>query len=132
MSSNRMAKKQQVGCASIWGHFPRVLPWVLTEDLAFLLPLLQYDKKLRDFLSTYDRAFIVAADNVGSKQFQDIRRVSCGLLRLHTATAGRAGARDRLRAGAALISPSPAGIARAQRGADGQEHADEAVHPPLL
>jgi len=44
MSSNRMAKKQQ------------------------------YDKKLRDFLSIYDRAFIVAADNVGSKQFQDIRR----------------------------------------------------------
>ena len=76
MSSNRMAKKQQVGCASVWGS--SLLPCLgLTEDLAFLTPLLQYDKKLRDFLSTYDRAFIVAADNVGSKQFQDIRRVSC-------------------------------------------------------
>lgn len=27
-------------------------------------------------MDKYDRAFIVAADNVGSKQFQDIRRVS--------------------------------------------------------
>ena len=45
--------------------------------------MLQYDKKLRDFLSIYDRAFIVAADNVGSKQFQDIRRVSCDLALHH-------------------------------------------------
>ena len=36
---------------------------------------LQYDKRLCSFLDKYDRAFIVAADNVGSKQFQDIRRV---------------------------------------------------------
>ena len=128
MSSNRMAKKQQVGCSSMWGNSPCL---VLTENLA-VLPPLQYDKKLRDFLSTYDRAFIVAADNVGSKQFQDIRRVRCEFLRLHTATAGRAGARGGLRARVALITPSPAGTARAQRGADGQEHADEAVHPPLL
>lgn len=33
-----------------------------------------YDKRLCSFLDKYDRAFIVAADNVGSKQFQDIRR----------------------------------------------------------
>jgi large subunit ribosomal protein LP0 len=33
-----------------------------------------YDRKLQDFLNTYDRAFIVHADNVGSKQFQDVRR----------------------------------------------------------
>lgn len=36
---------------------------------------MQYDAKLCSFLDTYDRAFIVHADNVGSKQFQDIRRV---------------------------------------------------------
>jgi large subunit ribosomal protein LP0 len=34
----------------------------------------KYDAKLCSFLDTYDRAFIVHADNVGSKQFQDIRR----------------------------------------------------------
>ncbi|KAL3157015.1 ribosomal protein P0 (A0) (L10E) [Trebouxia sp. C0009 RCD-2024] len=34
----------------------------------------QYQTKLFSFLDKYDRAFIVAADNVGSKQFQDIRR----------------------------------------------------------
>lgn len=36
---------------------------------------LQYQNRLFSFLDKYDRAFIVAADNVGSKQFQDIRRV---------------------------------------------------------
>lgn len=35
----------------------------------------QYDKKLCDFLDEYDTAFLVHADNVGSKQFMDIRRV---------------------------------------------------------
>lgn len=34
----------------------------------------QYQTRLFSFLDKYDRAFIVAADNVGSKQFQDIRR----------------------------------------------------------
>lgn len=33
----------------------------------------QYDAKLRSFLEEYDRAFLVHADNVGSKQFMDIR-----------------------------------------------------------
>ena len=37
---------------------------------------LQYDAKLCGLLDDYDRAFIVHADNVGSKQFMDIRRVS--------------------------------------------------------
>ena len=32
-----------------------------------------YDKKLCKYLDTYDRAFLVHADNVGSKQFQLIR-----------------------------------------------------------
>ena len=37
----------------------------------------QYDEKLCHLLDTYDKLFLVHADNVGSKQFQDIRRVSC-------------------------------------------------------
>ncbi len=36
----------------------------------------QYDEKLCNLLDTYDKLFLVHADNVGSKQFQDIRRVS--------------------------------------------------------
>ena len=35
----------------------------------------QYDAKLCSFMEEYDRAFIVHADNVGSKQFMDIRAV---------------------------------------------------------
>ena len=35
----------------------------------------QYDAKLCEFMDTYDRAFLVHADNVGSKQFMDIRAV---------------------------------------------------------
>ena len=31
--------------------------------------------KVCKYLDTFDKAFIVLADNVGSKQFQDIRRV---------------------------------------------------------
>ena len=38
--------------------------------------IVQYDEKLCHLLDTYDKLFIVHADNVGSKQFQDIRRVS--------------------------------------------------------
>ena len=37
--------------------------------------LLQYDAKLRSYLEEYDKAFLVHADNVGSKQFMDIRAV---------------------------------------------------------
>jgi large subunit ribosomal protein LP0 len=33
----------------------------------------QYDAKLRSYLEEYDKAFLVHADNVGSKQFMDIR-----------------------------------------------------------
>eukprot|EP00877_Chromochloris_zofingiensis_P001062 jgi/Chrzof1/10957/Cz05g18190.t1 len=33
----------------------------------------QYHARLCEYLDTYERAFIVGADNVGSKQFQDIR-----------------------------------------------------------
>lgn len=36
---------------------------------------LQYDSKLCELMDTYDRAFLVHADNVGSKQFMDIRAV---------------------------------------------------------
>lgn len=34
----------------------------------------EYHAKLCSFLAKYDKAFLVGADNVGSKQFQDIRR----------------------------------------------------------
>lgn len=36
----------------------------------------QYDEKLCNLLDTYDKLFLVHADNVGSRQFMDIRRVS--------------------------------------------------------
>ena len=36
---------------------------------------MQYDAKLCGYLEEFDRAFIVHADNVGSKQFMDIRAV---------------------------------------------------------
>ena len=45
-----------------------------TPDPPPLSPPLQYDAKLCKLLDTYDRAFLVHADNVGSKQFMDIRR----------------------------------------------------------
>eukprot|EP00878_Enallax_costatus_P045317 GHUV01054466.1.p1 GENE.GHUV01054466.1~~GHUV01054466.1.p1 ORF type:complete len:146 (-),score=24.27 GHUV01054466.1:417-854(-) len=35
-----------------------------------------YHQRLCDYLNTYERAFIVGADNVGSKQMSDIRAVS--------------------------------------------------------
>jgi len=34
-----------------------------------------YHEKVCKLLDTYDKAFIVGADNVGSMQFQQIRRV---------------------------------------------------------
>ena len=40
------------------------------------MSVVQYDEKLCHLLDTYDKLFLVHADNVGSKQFQDIRRVS--------------------------------------------------------
>lgn len=40
----------------------------------------QYHARLCEYLNTFDKAFIVGADNVGSKQFQDIRAVSGDLL----------------------------------------------------
>lgn len=35
----------------------------------------QYDAKLRGYLQEYEKAFLVHADNVGSRQFMDIRAV---------------------------------------------------------
>jgi hypothetical protein len=35
----------------------------------------QYHARLCEYLDTYEKAFIVGADNVGSKQFSDIRAV---------------------------------------------------------
>ena len=41
----------------------------------------QYDAKLRGYLQEYEKAFLVHADNVGSRQFMDIRavRIWCSL-----------------------------------------------------
>lgn len=36
---------------------------------------MQYDEKLCGLLEGYDKCFVVHADNVGSRQFMDIRRV---------------------------------------------------------
>ena len=51
-------------------------------DTSFLFHLAQYHTRLCEYLNTYERAFIVHADNVGSKQFSDIRavRLRLGLL----------------------------------------------------
>lgn len=45
----------------------------------------QYDKRLCEYLDEYDTALLVHADNVGSKQFMDIRRVRVLLLLLFDA-----------------------------------------------
>jgi hypothetical protein len=44
--------------------------------LLLLLPVPQYHNRLCDYLNTFDKAFVVHADNVGSKQMSDIRAVS--------------------------------------------------------
>jgi hypothetical protein len=36
---------------------------------------MQYEAKLFKLLDTYDKAYLFCADNVGSKQFMDIRAV---------------------------------------------------------
>ena len=45
----------------------------------------QYNDKLCKMLEEHDKAFLVHADNVGSRQFMDIRTVrsTCGPLRSH-------------------------------------------------
>ena len=48
----------------------------LSLHLLLQKTLQQYDVKLCKLLDTYDKAFLVHADNVGSRQFMDIRRVS--------------------------------------------------------
>ncbi len=47
--------------------------------------------KLCKLLDTYEKAFIVGADNVGSQQFQDIRKVRAGAVHARS-SAARAGA----------------------------------------
>ena len=42
---------------------------------AHCAPCPQYDAKLRGYLQEYEKAFLVHADNVGSRQFMDIRAV---------------------------------------------------------
>lgn len=56
-----------------------LLPVAAAAGLTLLLPVLvisQYHNRLCDYLNTYDKAFVVHADNVGSKQMSDIRAVS--------------------------------------------------------
>jgi hypothetical protein len=38
---------------------------------------MQYEAKLFKLLDDYDKAYLFNADNVGSKQFMDIRAVRC-------------------------------------------------------
>jgi len=115
----------------------------------------QYDAKLCGYLEEYDRAFIVHADNVGSKQFMDIRavrlvstpavcaqslyrRISCACT-MHSPPSPRPYDPPRLChlrrgcrvAGLSRIVPSP-GSPRHLSGAHGQEHHDEALHPAVL
>lgn len=54
------------------GTLTAVVVWRL---LTCMPALAQYDAKLRSYLEEYDKAFLVHADNVGSKQFMDIRAV---------------------------------------------------------
>ena len=52
-------------------------------ELGLPLPLIyapQYRQRLNQYLQTYDKAFIVHADNVGSRQFMDIRKVGAAPL----------------------------------------------------
>lgn len=52
-----------------------------SEPAPSALPLCpQYHQRLCEYLDTYDKAFVVGADNVGSKQFSDIRAVSAAAL----------------------------------------------------
>lgn len=84
---------------------------------------LQYDNKLCSFLDDYDRAFIVHADNVGSKQFQEIRRVwSRVVTSSYSYMNGLHSLTDVL-----TVGSSPA-----QCCAHGQKYYDEALHPPIL
>lgn len=53
-----------------WLFATAAYPWCICPCV------LQYHNRLCDYLNTYDKAFIVHADNVGSKQMSDIRAVS--------------------------------------------------------
>ena len=55
---------------------------LLSFSLSLLKNVRQYDAKLCKLLDTYDKAFLVHADNVGSRQFMDIRRVRTILFRV--------------------------------------------------
>jgi hypothetical protein len=71
-SASKLEKKEAVralaGAASL-----NVCMESLTETFFWLA--LQYHQRLCDYLNTYERAFVVGADNVGSKQMSDIRAV---------------------------------------------------------
>lgn len=63
-----------LGCRDEAGG--ETLTAVVVWRLLTCMPALsQYDAKLRSYLEEYDKAFLVHADNVGSKQFMDIRAV---------------------------------------------------------
>ena len=71
-STSKLSKKEEVGdwlpCDP---HSVSPLQHALSHGVC-----LQYDEKLCGLLENYEKCFIVHADNVGSKQFMDIRRVS--------------------------------------------------------
>ena len=61
------------------GPMPSAMAWPPAHCTAAPPPsppcLLQYDAKLCELLDTHTKLFLVHADNVGSKQFMDIRAV---------------------------------------------------------
>lgn len=77
---SRKCHELQAFLAALWSHLSDGL-FLKLKGLTIMVsltttPFLQYDAKLCGLLDEYDRAFVVHADNVGSKQFMDIRRVS--------------------------------------------------------
>lgn len=121
-----------------------------------IMPAVQYDAKLCDLMDTYDRAFLVHADNVGSKQFMDIRAVRWGrgparwgvgtgmgapaaaaaachlCARFHRHAAAADAAYVWLISGRCLPPCALAGHPRSLQDPDGQEHHDAPLHPPVL
>lgn len=80
-STSKLAKKEQVrACSPLTQlHYSPHSPVTRAKPLGSITQSafcgVQYDSKLCGLLEEYEKCFIVVADNVGSKQFQDIRRV---------------------------------------------------------
>lgn len=64
-----------------WRQAPHRLLFLRLEADKLVVPSArsQYHARLCSYLDKYDKAFIVCADNVGSLQFQNIRKVGATL-----------------------------------------------------